>query len=236
MLELNLEARRGSFHLKLRTTFAAPWTVVFGPSGSGKTTLLRLIAGLDRPDSGQIRFDGKLLHDSATRVHLAPGKREVGLVAQQPALFPHLDVAANVAYCLNENEHFAKQTQVAEMLNLVGALPLFHRRPRELSGGEAQRVALARALAPLPRLLLLDEPLSALDSAARDEILFRLQAWLAAKEIQTILVTHDAADALATQAEVALLAQGRLTAQGPASEVLANERARLLSRLGVDPH
>jgi ABC-type sulfate/molybdate transport systems ATPase subunit len=105
------------------------------------------------------------------------------------------------------------------------------RWPRELSGGEAQRVSLARALAPLPRVLLLDEPLSALDGEARDHILTQLRNWLGVKKIQTILVTHDAADALATAAEVALLQEGKLVALGPAGEVLAAERSRLLARL-----
>jgi len=121
------------------------------------------------------------------------------------------------------------------VLELVEATHLADRSPRRLSGGEAQRVALARALAPMPRLLLLDEPLSALDAGSRDQILTRLQSWLAGENIQTILVTHDAADALATEAEVALISEGKLTAIGPASQVLALERERLLARLQTGP-
>jgi ABC-type Fe3+/spermidine/putrescine transport system ATPase subunit len=234
MVEVELQARRGRFQFEVACKFAAPWTVVFGPSGSGKTTLLRLIAGLELPDKGRISIHGQYVTDTEIGLKTPPGRRMTGLAAQQPALFPHLSVIANVAYGLAGRADLgrkSKDERVAAMLDLVGASSLAHRTPKALSGGEAQRVALARALAPMPRLLLLDEPLSALDAGARDQILTNLQAWLDAEHIQTILVTHDAADALATEAEVALLAEGRLLALGPANEVLAAERERLLARL-----
>jgi len=154
-------------------------------------------------------------------------------VAQQPALFPHLSVTANVAYGLGRLDRATRTTRIEEMLDLVGAADLVRRRTQHLSGGEAQRVALARALAPLPRLLLLDEPFSALDGAASDALLARLQLWLTAHRVQTVLATHDATDALAIGAEVALLRDGRLVAQGAAAEVLAAERNRLLARLAI---
>ena len=235
MVELDLRARRGSFHLEIACKFAAPWTVVFGPSGAGKSTLLRLIAGLDHPDSGQIRLNGQSLTDTGADVRLAPGRRSTGLAAQQPALFPHLRVSANIAYGLAALHPSARHERIAAMLALAGASHLADRWPRDLSGGEAQRVSLARSLAPMPRLLLLDEPLSALDAAARDQILAKLQAWLLEQKIQTILVTHDAADALATDAEVAILNEGKLAALGPAKTVLAEERQRLLDRLQQQP-
>ena len=125
----------------------------------------------------------------------------------------------------------ARARRVDEMLDLVGAADLAARRPQDLSGGQAQRVALARALAPAPRLLLLDEPFSALDGVASDALLVRLQAWLRENRVQAVVATHDATDALATSAEVLLLRDGRLAALGPAAEVLAPERDRLLSRL-----
>lgn len=124
-----------------------------------------------------------------------------------------------------------RSKRIESMLALAGAGDLIHHPVRALSGGEAQRVALARALAPMPRLLLLDEPLSAIGSDARDAILTRLQAWLAEHQIQTILVTHDVIDALTTDAEVALMQEGRIAALGPAAQVLSTERNRLLSRL-----
>ncbi len=126
----------------------------------------------------------------------------------------------------------AVAARVEEMLHLVGATDLANLRVQDLSGGQAQRVALARALAPGPRLLLLDEPFSALDGVASDALLLRLQEWRRNNNVQAVMATHDVTDALATRAEVLLLREGRLIAQGPAAEVLAAERERLSDRLG----
>jgi len=153
-------------------------------------------------------------------------------VAQQPALFPHLSAAANIAYGLRHLERAGRARRVEEMLELVDATELASRRPQELSGGQAQRVALARTLAPQPRLLLLDEPFSALDGTASDALLERLWEWVRANGVQTVLATHDVSDALAIGAEVLLLREGRQVAQGAAADVLAGERKRLLGRLG----
>jgi ABC-type sulfate/molybdate transport systems ATPase subunit len=234
MIDLALKIRRGSFRLEIECKLAAEWTVVFGPSGAGKSTVLRLIAGLDRVsgvEAGRIAIRRRWVTDSAHGLHVRPGLRETGMVAQHSALFPHLSVAENVAYGLADLSAAKRKERIIAMLELVDGAGLADRSPRALSGGEAQRVALARTLAPMPRLLLLDEPLSALDAAARDEVLTRLQSWLGEHDIQTVLVTHDAADALATQAEVVVLREGRLIAQGPASTVLAAERERLIARL-----
>jgi ABC-type sulfate/molybdate transport systems ATPase subunit len=231
VLEFSLHARRGSFQLQVECAFSSDWTVVFGPSGSGKSTLLRLLAGLDRPTRGRIALDKRTLADTAISLHLAPGRRHTALVAQQPALFPHLSVAANVAYGLRSLDRAARAARVEEMLALAGATNLAARRPQDLSGGEAQRVALARALAPAPRLLLLDEPFSALDGVASDALLERLQLWLRENQVQAVMATHDVTDALAMGAEVLFLREGRLTALGPAAQVLAAERERLTVRL-----
>jgi ABC-type sulfate/molybdate transport systems ATPase subunit len=231
VLEFSLDSRRGSFHLHVECTFASDWTVIFGPSGAGKSTLLRLLAGLDLPHYGRVALDGRALTETAIGLRIPPGHRQTSLVSQQPALFPHLTAAANVAYGLRSLDRAARARRVDEMLDLVGAIELATRRPHDLSGGQAQCIALARALAPAPRLLLLDEPFSALDGVASDALLVRLQTWLHDRKVQTVVATHDATDALATSAEVLLLRDGRLTALGPASEVLAPERIRLLSRL-----
>ena len=236
VLEATLNARRDSFLLEVECSFASEWTVVFGPSGSGKSTLLRLLAGLDRrrgPLRARVTFDGRILTDTAQNLWTAPGRRATALVAQQPALFPHLSVRANVAFGLGGLDRAGRIRRVNEMLELVGATELAERRPQHLSGGQAQRIALARALAPGPRLLLLDEPFSALDGAASDALIGRLQAWLREHKVQTVLVTHEAADAFALEAEVVLIREGRVAAQGPVREVLAREQARLLGRLRI---
>ncbi|KAA6465094.1 ATP-binding cassette domain-containing protein [Acidobacteria bacterium AB60] len=236
VLEIDCAVRHGAFHLQMKTRFIQPWTVIFGPSGSGKSTLLRLLAGLDPsapalPGHARILFDGVPLTDTAARVWIRPGQRSTALVTQRTALFPHLSVAENVAYGLVQLSRTQRDERVREMLDLVDARDFLDRRPHGLSGGEAQRIALARALAPGPKLLLLDEPFSALDGATSDVLLDRLRAWVKAHEVQTILATHDAADAFVTAADVALLREGRLVALGPATTVLAEERNRLIGRL-----
>ncbi len=236
MLELAFDARHGSFHLQVECRFATEWTIVFGPSGAGKSTLLRLLAGLElsepaRTQLARVVLDSHPLTDSARGLWLRPGQRQTSMVAQQSALFPHLSVAANVAFGIAHLDRSSRTARVEEMLELVDALSLIARRPQDLSGGEAQRIALARALASRPRLLLLDEPFSALDGAASDALLIRLQTWATEHHVQIVIATHDATDALATAAEVALLHEGRLAALGPAAEVLAAERERLQKRL-----
>ncbi len=205
--------------------------MIFGPSGAGKSTLLRLLAGLDGGSVVRVALEGRVLSDSSRGFAARPGKRQTGLVAQEPSLFPHLTVAENVGYGLEPLERVQRVRRVEEMLGMVGAAELAERRPQDLSGGQAQRVALARALAPAPSLLLLDEPFSALDGAASDALLERLQTWIAANRVQVVMATHDATDALALGAEVLLLDEGRKAAQGPAAAVLAGERERLIDRL-----
>lgn len=236
MLELAVEARRGSFHLAVECRLAAEWTVIFGPSGAGKSTLLRLLAGLDggKADelvSGRISFDDRILTETRENIWIPPGRRETAFVTQQPALFPHLSIADNVAFGLRKRSAADRAYRVREMLALVDAEALANLRPQDLSGGQSQRVALARALATGPRLLLLDEPFSALDGESSDALLDRLRVWLRQNAVQTVLATHDVTDALVTGAEVLLLRDGRKAALGPAGTVLAEERERLLGRL-----
>jgi ABC-type Fe3+/spermidine/putrescine transport system ATPase subunit len=234
MLEVQATYRQGSFLLDASFRLKAPWAIIFGPSGTGKTTLLRILAGLIKIDQGAILLDGLILADAARGIHIRAGHRNIGLITQQPALFPHMSVQENVAFGLHNMNGKERDTRVAAMLELVQAQALSHRPARQLSGGEAQRVALARALVLKPRLLLLDEPFSALDGKLRQTIISDLTAWLAAHAIPAISVTHDVTEAFQTQAEILVLHEGRMTAQGPPDQVLAAERERLVAILSAN--
>ena len=193
--------------------------VLFGPSGSGKTTVLRAVAGLDRPDAGAISFDGETWFDAASGIFVPPQRRRAGFLFQDFALFPHLSVEENVAYGLGRLAREERKGRVLEAARLLRVEPLLGRRISMLSGGERQRVALARALAPRPRLLLLDEPLSALDGPTREELRGELRALLHHLGIPSILVTHDRVEALALGDRLAVLVDGVVRQSGPVEEV-----------------
>ncbi|MEJ2626723.1 MAG: ABC transporter ATP-binding protein [Pseudolabrys sp.] len=181
---------------------------ILGASGSGKTTLLRLIGGFERPDSGTIEIDNRVVDEPHT--HLSPEKRRIGYVAQEGALFPHLSVADNIVFGLSRRER-RQHARVEELLALVGLPRSFAGRPPQaLSGGEQQRVALARALAPSPQLVLLDEPFSALDAALRAETRAAVVKALSDARATALLVTHDQAEALSAGDQVAVLQGGTL--------------------------
>jgi len=188
---------------------------LLGPSGSGKTTILRLIAGFEAPDTGRIVIGGE---DVTT---LPPARRRCGMVFQHYALFPHLDVGANVAFGLRALgvRDAASVRKVADVLALVDLAGFERRMPHELSGGQQQRVALARALAPEPRVLLLDEPLSNLDPALRERTRRELRALITRVGITTIFVTHEQEAAFDLGDRVAVLNQGRLGQVGTADEL-----------------
>jgi molybdate transport system ATP-binding protein len=213
---------------------AAPVTVLFGPSGAGKTTVLRCLAGLDRPEPGsQVRLDQQVWDGPG--VHVPARRRRVGYLFQEHVLFPHLSVAANVAYGLHGRHRAHRATRVAEALAAAGAAHLAHRGVRDLSGGEAQRVALARALAPRPRLLLLDEPLSSLDTPARFRLRQDLRRLLLAAATPTIVVTHDRTEALALGDRIAVIVAGRLHQVGPIDEVFNRPAtAEVAAAVGVE--
>lgn len=191
-------------------------TVLFGPSGCGKTTVLRCLAGLERPEQGSIHFGGRTWFDAGPGICLAPQQRGVGFVFQDYALFPHLTVAGNIGYGLPANE---REQRVGEMLDRFGLAAVVQQRPRQLSGGQQQRVALARALVCRPRLLLLDEPLSALDAALREELRGELRRLLAACDIPVFLVTHDRAEALSLGDQLVVMSGGAVRQSGPMLEV-----------------
>ncbi len=177
-------------------------TALLGPSGSGKTTILRCLAGLERPTRGIICAGPSTWFDSERRICLTPQQRDIGFLFQEYALFPHLDVAANLAYGLRGLEKSARHERMEELFERFHLGALRSRRPREISGGQQQRVALARALARKPKLLLLDEPLSALDLGLRRAMRDELDLTLDSLEIPVLLVTHDPEEAEALSDEV----------------------------------
>jgi iron(III) transport system ATP-binding protein len=185
---------------------AGTLTAVLGPSGCGKTTLLRIVAGFEHPDDGEIRLGERLLDDG--RTHLAPERREIGFVPQEGALFPHLDVAANIGFGLPRSER--RGSRVEALLELVGLQGLERRLPHQLSGGQQQRVALARALAPEPALVLLDEPFDALDAGLRTQVRGEVRAALVEAGATALLVTHDQEEALSLADLVAVMRDGQI--------------------------
>jgi molybdate transport system ATP-binding protein len=194
-------------------------TVLFGPSGSGKTTVLRCLAGLEHPGEGRIQFDGEVWFDAGTQISVPVQKRNIGFVPQDYALFPHLTVAANIGYGLQGQTTAQKTSCVEAILRQLGLEGLEHRLPRELSGGQQQRVALARAVIRRPRLLLLDEPLSALDTPTRQRLRGELHVQLAQLGIPTILVTHDRYEAAALGDQLVVLDQGCVLQTGTVTDV-----------------
>jgi iron(III) transport system ATP-binding protein len=184
--------------------------VLIGPSGCGKTSLLRAVAGLERPSRGRIRIDGQVLSDAAQGLHVAPEARRIGMVFQDYALFPHLSVAANVAFGLHHLSSAARRARVQQVLDLVGLAHAAKRAPHQLSGGQQQRVALARALAPAPRLLLLDEPFSSLDVDLRERLAQEVRAILKQAATTALFVTHDQLEAFAVGDVIGVMNQGAL--------------------------
>lgn len=217
-LTVHLGERKVLDQLSLQIN-AGTFTAILGPSGCGKTTLLRAIAGLVRPSSGAIRFGKQLV--SISSLVLPPHKRKIGYLPQEAALFPHLTVFENIAYAL-EREKFTKDQKrkiVHEMLELIGLVGYGDRLPSELSGGQQTRVALARALALEPKVVLLDEPFSALDATLRSELREEVTSLLKKRGATTLMVTHDREEALVTADMIALMRDGKIVQHGAPDEV-----------------
>lgn len=194
MLGIDLEFQRGAFRLAARAEFGTGVTGICGPSGSGKSTLLALLAGLLRPSSGSIRFDNEVLADAERRAFVPPWQRHFGLVFQDGQLFPHLRVRDNLLYGYRRLAPQARRFELDQVTQLLEIGALLERRPTQLSGGERSRVALGRALLYSPRLLLLDEPLSALDDRLKQQILPFLKRVRDETLVPMIYVTHAIAE------------------------------------------
>ncbi|WP_147942928.1 ABC transporter ATP-binding protein [Microbispora sp. CSR-4] len=227
-VKAHLVVERPAFRLDLRISAAAGEVVaLLGPNGAGKTTALRALAGLTALNGGRVELDGAEVH------HLPPERRGIGVVFQDYLLFPHLSALDNVAFgprCQGLGKAAARRV-AAELLDRVGLAGHAHVRPGRLSGGQAQRVALARALAVRPRLLLLDEPLAALDAHTRLEIRAELRRHLADFDGATILVTHDALDAMVLAHRLVVIENGAVVQTGTPSEIARHPRTDYVARL-----
>jgi molybdate transport system ATP-binding protein len=235
LLEAHLVVRRGdSFRLDLDLRIQAGEVVaLLGPNGAGKSTALRALAGLLPIDAGRLTLAGEPLDDPATRLFVPPDQRPIGVVFQDYLLFPHLTALDNVAFGPRHHGHAraAARLLARDWLDRVGLVEHARSKPRQLSGGQAQRVALARALAVHPTLLLLDEPLAALDARTRLDTRAQLQHHLAAHPGATLLVTHDPLDALVLADRLVIIEDGRVVQEGDAATITAQPRTDYVARL-----
>jgi molybdate transport system ATP-binding protein len=235
VLSADLTKRLGAFRLDVSLTAEAGSTLVLvGESGAGKSTILNLLAGLLTPDRGRIVLDGTTYFDAERGIHVPTHRRSVAYVFQDYALFPHLSVFENAAFGLRAQGGVSSRlvrARVSSMLERLGMADLAPRRPRGLSGGQQQRLALARALVLEPALLLLDEPLAALDLQARREVRAELRRILSELPCVTLLVTHSPLEALAFGATIAVIERGRVVQRGTRDELLRHPRSAYVAEL-----
>lgn len=230
-LRRTLKSKEGRFELDLAFTAPKGITILFGPSGAGKTTLLDCIAGLVDPDEGRIAAGSRILLDTQHGINLPVARRKVGYVFQDLALFPHLTVERNVAYGLTGFSREERERRVASGLESIGILHLRGRRPAELSGGERQRVALARAIVTQPSILLLDEPLAALDLPVRMKIADDLRRSIQALPIPVLYVTHSRDELFMLGERMLLLERGRIVAAGTPHQIMSAPRSETIAQL-----
>jgi|SRR5579859_4194180 len=227
--------RGREFVLDVEFRAAAGFTILFGASGAGKTTLLDCVAGLAKPESGRITVANRVLFDSEQRLSLPVAKRRVGYVFQTLALFPHFSVEQNVQYGLAHLSQAERTQRSSSILQAFRISHLARRSAREISGGESQRTALARTLVTDPEVLLLDEPLAALDAATKRKIIDDLRAWNQAHRIPILYVTHSREEVFALGERVIVLDEGRIAAQGTPHEVIDAPRQETVAQLvGVE--
>jgi molybdate transport system ATP-binding protein len=231
-VSIQIRKQRGKdFELDVTVTLPSGITILFGASGAGKTTLLDCIAGLVRPEEGRIATQEKILFESALGINISPQFRRVGYVFQDLALFPHLTVQGNVEYGLLRLASAERQRRSAAILKSFRIAHLRSRRPGQISGGERQRVALARALVIDPSVLLLDEPLAALDAVTKAKIVDDLRTWNQEHGVPIIYVTHSREEVFALGERVIVLENGRPVAQGTPHQVMSAPRIETVAQL-----
>jgi len=221
MLEVNVERRLGAFRLAASFVAGSGITALFGRSGSGKTSLVNALAGLLEPDDGRISLDGTVLFDRVAAIDLPPRQRRIGYVFQDARLFPHLTVRRNLLYGRWFRRPEPGAPTLAEVVDLLGIGPLLARRPGALSGGEKQRVAIGRALLASPRLLLMDEPLAALDAERKSEILPYVERLRHETGLPIVYVSHAIEEVARLADTVAVMSDGRIAAFGPVEEMMS---------------
>ncbi len=229
MLLLSVIKRWKGFKLRAQLDAPTPGVLaLFGRSGCGKTTLINIVSGLLQPDEGRVELDGVVLTDTRERVRVPVERRRIGYVFQDARLFPHLGVLANLRYGLRRAPKEGRSIGFDEVLALLGLEHLLERRPYQLSGGERQRVALGRALLSQPRLLLLDEPLAALDAARREEVLPYLETLRDKLSIPMVFVSHHLEEVLRLATRVALMEAGEIVASGTLSDISIRPELRAI--------
>lgn len=219
-LSVEIRHRQGVFSLDVSFSSARGVTALFGRSGSGKTSVLRIVGGLVAPEFGRVVLDGEVLVDTDARLAMPAHRRRFGYVFQEPRLFPHLSVRQNLAYGRWFAGRDARRESMDRILDMLGLGDLLERRPGNLSGGEKQRVAIGRALLSAPRMLLMDEPLSALDEARKAEILPYLERLRDELDVPILYVSHSVSEVARLADRVVVLAGGRVEASGSASQML----------------
>ena len=235
MIELKAHLKRENFTLNVNLNLTAQVTGLFGPSGSGKSTLLSLLAGLIKPDSGRIELDGECLFDSAKRINVAVHQRKIGLVFQESRLFPHLTIQQNLSYGLNLLAKPQQKFSLSQIVELLEIGHLLKARPQQLSGGEKQRVTLGRALLSSPRLLLCDEPLAALDTRLKNQILPFLKRVNEEINVPMLYVSHSINEVLQLTQSIVMIESGEIQANGNFYELLQHpELLALAHHLGFD--